>query len=193
MPPSPSSTGVKGEPPRSLGRCHCRSTERLSAWHVGFQGASLAAHQSEIKVEDDERGQEECWLHEASLERRTGVRNSQERARPSGSPPPLRSRPAQPPLSQTTYTHPTPPSLRVFSRSIRCTRTVAPPPDLPGQHRVHIKLAPVCRLPTYNMRTWGANRTRRENAAQSTSAASGPNDGHYHRQESLPIGSGRLP
>jgi hypothetical protein len=184
MPPSPSSTGVKGEPPRSLGRCHCRSTERLSAWHVGFQGASLAAHQSEIKVEDDQRGQEECWLMKHPS-RRTGV--------PAALPPPLRSRPAQPPLSQTTYTHPTPPSLRVFSRSIRCTRTVAPPPDLPGQHRVHIKLAPVCRLPTYNMRTWGANRTRRENAAQSTSAASGPNDGHYHRQESLPIGSGRLP
>ena len=26
---------------------------------MGFQGASLAAHQREIKVEDDERGQEE--------------------------------------------------------------------------------------------------------------------------------------
>ena len=29
---------------------------------MGFQGASLAAHQREIKVEDDERGQEERRL-----------------------------------------------------------------------------------------------------------------------------------
>jgi hypothetical protein len=88
MPPSPSSTGVKGEPPRSLGRCHCRSTERLSAWHVGFQGASLAAHQSEIKVEDDERGQEECWLmkHPSSAVLALGIHKS---ARAPAALPPL--------------------------------------------------------------------------------------------------------
>jgi hypothetical protein len=86
MPPSPSSTGVKGEPPRSLGRCHCRSTERLSVWHVGFQGASLAAHQSEIKVEDDERGQEECWLMKHPS-RRTGVGIHKSARAPRLSPP----------------------------------------------------------------------------------------------------------
>ena len=31
---------------------------------MGFQGASLAAHQREIKVEDDERGQEEGGLQQ---------------------------------------------------------------------------------------------------------------------------------
>ena len=42
----------------------------MGCFQVGFQpllacripGCELAAHQSEIKVEDDERGQEECWL-----------------------------------------------------------------------------------------------------------------------------------
>jgi len=43
---------------------------------MGFQGASLAAHQREIKVEDDERGQEE-----RRLQVHLGERHAARRAR----------------------------------------------------------------------------------------------------------------
>ena len=49
---------------------------------MGFQGASLAAHQREIKVEDDERGQEERRLQvHLANEKPPGERMAEKKAR----------------------------------------------------------------------------------------------------------------
>ena len=48
---------------------------------MGFQGASLAAHQREIKVEDDERGQEERRLENHLANKSPGERMAEKKAR----------------------------------------------------------------------------------------------------------------